>query len=95
MLWGASFAMMVIRLELSERNELLINGARLLLLPRMTRKIAKRDRSSCCECTRFEYREPLVERVLKHQIVVLLMIGGNVPASRAKPAHLMVLAHFR
>jgi Transposase len=89
MLWGASFAMMTIRLDLSGRNRLLIDGARSLLLPRITRKIAKRDRSYCCEFTSFEYREPLVERVLKYRIVVLLMIGGNVPASRAKPAHLV------
>ncbi len=48
-----------------------------LLLPQITRKRAKRTGSWCREFTIFEDREPLVERVLKHQVVVLLMIGAN------------------
>ena len=55
----------------------------LLLLPlfllHTLRKIVKRDCSRCSEFTRFKYREQLVERILKRQIVLLLIIGGKLP----------------
>jgi quinol monooxygenase YgiN len=40
----------------------------------------------CCEVTPFEDREPPVERVLKHRIVVLLMIGAKIPPFAPKTA---------
>src|SRR5215469_7171162 len=59
----------------------------LLLLLQITRKLAKRGSSFCCEFTSFEYREPLVERVFKHRIVVLLNIRAKIPSFESKSAH--------
>src|SRR5215467_2417045 len=59
----------------------------LLLLPQITRKLAKRGGSYCCAFTSFAYREPLVERVFKHRIVVLLNIGAKIPSFESKSAH--------
>jgi hypothetical protein len=36
-----------------------------------------------------------VERLDLLPMAVLLMIGGKLPAQRAKPAHFVDLAHFR